>query len=77
MATVSLEERREQATQIVREIAEQKASLSSILKDASGLLAQIDKKDKSYNALNQKLQAIQKETITAVKNFNLDNTTVP
>lgn len=72
MATVSLEERREQATQIGREIAEQKASLSSILKDASGLLAQIDKKDKSYNALNQKLQAIQKETITAVKNFNLD-----
>lgn len=72
MATVSLEKRREQATQIVREIAAQKASLDLVVRTANDLLTQVDKKDKAYNALNQKLQSIQQDTIIAVKNFNQD-----
>lgn len=72
MATLTLEERRKQATQLINEIIKQKDSLETLLKDANGLFTQIVKKDQSYKQLNQKLQAIQEETQTAIRQFGLD-----
>jgi len=76
MAVVSLEERRRQATDLVAEILALKNTLDSILKDANSLLSGITTNDKVYKSLIEKLDAINKETVTAVAGFKGDRTKI-
>ncbi len=72
MAAISLEERRQKAVELVAEITILKSSLDTIVKDANSLLGDIKSNDKIYKSLVEKLDAISKETSTAITGFKGD-----
>lgn len=76
MAATSLEERRQQATELVAEISALKNSLESILKDANLMLGGIKTNDKVYKSLIEKLDAINAETKTAITGFKGDRSKI-
>lgn len=76
MATVSLDERRRQAAELVAEISSLKISISSILEEANVLIGNIKSNDKGYKLLVEKLDAVNKETNTAIAGFKKDRTKI-
>ncbi|WP_304953783.1 hypothetical protein [uncultured Alistipes sp.] len=72
MATISLEERRQKAVELVAEITVLKNSLNSIFKETNSLFSGIKSNDKIYKSLVEKLDIINKETATAIAGFKGD-----
>ncbi|WP_289731412.1 hypothetical protein [uncultured Alistipes sp.] len=72
MATISLEERRQKAVELVAEITVLKNSLNSIFKETNSLFSGIKSNDKIYKSLVEKLDIINKETVIAIAGFKGD-----
>ncbi|WP_251214433.1 hypothetical protein [Alistipes muris] len=72
MATISLEERRQKAVELVAEITVLKNSLNSIFKETNSLFSGIKSNDKIYKSLVEKLDIINKETAIAIAGFKGD-----
>ncbi|NCE72384.1 hypothetical protein [Odoribacter sp. Z80] len=76
MSTISLEERREQASQLVEEIRSIKDSLTSILHETDTLFKNIKSNDKGYKALIEKLNDINERTRIAITAFKKDQSQI-
>ncbi len=76
MSTISLEERREQASQLVEEIRSIKDSLTSILHETDTLFKNIKSNDKGYKALIEKLNDINERTLIAITAFKKDQSQI-
>ena len=76
MSTISLEERREQASQLVEEIRSIKDSLTSILHETDTIFKNIKSNDKGYKALIEKLNDINERTRIAITAFKKDQSQI-
>lgn len=72
MATISLDERRQKAVELVAEITTLRNSVADIFQDANSVLGSIKFNEKVYKSLVEKLYVINDETKTAIVGFKRD-----